>query len=120
MMNTIYNFRKNLHGTQLINSNSAGRGGVQTGSTQHVGNFWLIAPAPGDCEDIEFGGMKIVRGNRSTRRKPTPAPLCAPQVPLDETRAAAGNQRLTASAMARPYIARKDDEIVFDKRQLGY
>jgi hypothetical protein len=45
-------------------------GGVQTGSTRHVGHFWPIVPAPGDCEDGEFGGMKIGRGNRSTRRKP--------------------------------------------------
>jgi hypothetical protein len=31
-----------------------------------------IVPAPGDCEDGEFfGGMKIGKGNRSTRRKPT-------------------------------------------------
>jgi hypothetical protein len=31
---------------------------------------WLIVPAPGDCDDGEFGGMKIGRRNRSTRRKP--------------------------------------------------
>jgi hypothetical protein len=35
--------------------------------------------AEGDCGAI--GGMKIGRGNRSTRRKPTPAPLCPPQNP---------------------------------------
>jgi hypothetical protein len=35
----------------------------------------------GDCG--EFGGMKIGRGNRSTRRKPAPAPLCPPQIPHD-------------------------------------
>jgi hypothetical protein len=29
----------------------------------------------GDCGEI--GGMKIGRVNRSTRRKPAPAPLCA-------------------------------------------
>jgi hypothetical protein len=29
--------------------------------------------------------MKIGRGNRSTRRKPAPAPLCPPQIPLDQT-----------------------------------
>jgi hypothetical protein len=29
------------------------------------------------------GGMKIGRGNRSTRRKPAPAPLCPPQIPYD-------------------------------------
>jgi hypothetical protein len=59
-------------------------------------------PAPGDCEDGElFGGMKIGRGNRSTRRKPAPAPLCPPQIALDQTRArtwaaAVESQRLTA------------------------
>jgi hypothetical protein len=55
----------------------------------------------GDYYDGEFGGMKIGRGNRSTRRKPAPAPLCPPQILLDQTRArtraaAVGNQRLTA------------------------
>jgi hypothetical protein len=35
----------------------------------------------GDCGKI--GGMKIGRGNRSTRRKPAPAPLCPPQTPHD-------------------------------------
>jgi hypothetical protein len=33
----------------------------------------------GDCGAI--GGMKIGRGNRSTQRKPAPAPLCPPQDP---------------------------------------
>jgi hypothetical protein len=53
----------------------------------------------GDCGTI--GGMKIGRGNRSTRRKPVPTPLCPPQIPLDQTRdrtraSALGSQRLTA------------------------
>jgi hypothetical protein len=39
----------------------------------------------GDCGEI--GGMKIERGNLSTRRKPAPAPLCPPQIPHDQTRA---------------------------------
>jgi hypothetical protein len=39
---------------------------------------WPIVPAPGDCDGAEIGGMKIGRGNRSTRRKPAPAPLCPP------------------------------------------
>jgi hypothetical protein len=52
-----------------------------------------------DCGAI--GGIKIGRGNRSTRRKPTSAPLCPPQIPHDQTRArtraaAVGIQRLTA------------------------
>jgi hypothetical protein len=35
----------------------------------------------GDCGEI--GGMKIGRGNPSTRRKPAPAPLCPSQIPYD-------------------------------------
>jgi hypothetical protein len=39
----------------------------------------------GDCGAI--AGMQIGRGNRSTCRKPTPVPLCPPQIPHDLTRA---------------------------------
>jgi hypothetical protein len=61
----------------------------------------------GDCG--ASGGMKIGRGNRSTRRKPAPAPLCPPQIPHDQiqaqTRAAAvGSQQLIAWAMVRPFL----------------
>jgi hypothetical protein len=35
----------------------------------------------GDCGEI--GGIKIGRGNRSTRRKPAAASLCPPQIPHD-------------------------------------
>jgi hypothetical protein len=31
---------------------------AQTRSTRHVGHFWPIVPAPGDCEDGKFGGRK--------------------------------------------------------------
>jgi hypothetical protein len=60
-----------------------------------------------DCGAI--GGMRISRGNRSTRRKPAPAPLCPPQIPHKltwaRTRAAAvGRRRLTAWATVRPNI----------------
>jgi hypothetical protein len=53
----------------------------------------------GDCGAI--GGIKIGRGNRSTRRKPAPVPLFPPQIPLNHTRdrnraAAMGSQQLTA------------------------
>jgi hypothetical protein len=62
--------------------------------------------------DDEFGavnGMRIGRGNRSTPRKPTPVPLCLPQIPHDLTcartgAAAVGCWQLTAWAMARPLI----------------
>jgi hypothetical protein len=52
----------------------------------------------GDCGAT--GGMKIGRGNRSTWKKPAPAPLCPPQIPHDQTwartrAAAVGSQRLT-------------------------
>jgi hypothetical protein len=52
-------------------------------------------------------GIKISRGNRSTRRKPAPMPLRPPQITHDLTRArtlaaAVGSLRLTAWAMARP------------------
>jgi hypothetical protein len=58
---------------------------------------WPIVSATGDYDDGEFGGMKIGRRNRSTLRKPAPAPLCPLQIPLDQTRATAvGSQRLTA------------------------
>jgi hypothetical protein len=30
---------------------------------------------------LQIGGIIIVRGNRSTRRKPAPVPLCPPQTP---------------------------------------
>jgi hypothetical protein len=53
----------------------------------------------GDCGAV--GGLKIGRGNRSTRRKPAPAPLCPPEISHHQTRArtraaAVGSQRLTA------------------------
>jgi hypothetical protein len=37
----------------------------------------------GDGDYVEICGMKIGRGNRNTQRKPTPAPLCPPQIPLE-------------------------------------
>jgi hypothetical protein len=49
--------------------NSHSVGGVQSGPTRYVCHFWPIVPAPGDCEDGEFGGMKTGRRNRSTWRQ---------------------------------------------------
>jgi hypothetical protein len=76
-------------------------GGVQLGPLGTAATDWPIVPAPGDYDDGEFGGMKIGRENRSTRKKTAPAPLCPSQIPLDQTQArtraaAVGNQRLTA------------------------
>jgi hypothetical protein len=66
----------------------------------------LYQPRMMDDDYGAVGGMRIGKGNRSTRIKPTPVPLCPPQIPhdlaWDRTRAAAvGSQRLAAWAMAR-------------------
>jgi hypothetical protein len=60
-----------------------------------------------DDECGAVGGM-IVKGNRSTRRKPAPVPLCPPQISRDltwvRTRAAAvGSRWLTSWVMAWPF-----------------
>jgi hypothetical protein len=60
-------------------------GGVQMDPLGTAATEWPIVPAPGDYDDEEIGGMKISRGNRSTQRKPAPAPLCPPEIPLDQT-----------------------------------
>jgi hypothetical protein len=73
--------------------------GVQLGPLGTAATNRSIAPAPGDYDDGEIGGM-IGRRNRSTRRKPAPVSLCPPQTPhpaRTRTRiAAVGNQRLIA------------------------
>jgi hypothetical protein len=48
----------------------------------------------GDCGAI--GGMKIGKGNRSTRRKPATVPLCSPQIRSRTRAAAVGTRDLTA------------------------
>jgi hypothetical protein len=82
-----------------------GGGGVELCPLGNAGTNRLIVPAPSDY-DGEIGGMMTGRGNRSTRRKPAPVPLCPPQTPhaaRTRTRAAAvGSQKLTASSTARP------------------
>jgi hypothetical protein len=40
---------------------------VELGPLGTSATEWPIVPAPGDCDDGEFGGMKIGRGNRSAR-----------------------------------------------------
>jgi hypothetical protein len=76
-----------------------GGSGVQLGPLGTAATNMPIVPALGDYDDGETGGM-IGSGNRSTRIKPAPMPLCAPQTPhavRTRTRAAAvGSQRLTA------------------------
>jgi hypothetical protein len=43
----------------------------------------LYQPRTIDDECEAVGGMRIGKGNRSTRRKPAPVPLCPPQIPHD-------------------------------------
>jgi hypothetical protein len=50
----------------------------------------------GDCGTI--GGIKIGRGNRNTKRKPAPVPLCPPQIPNDQTRTRIPSRRGGKSA----------------------
>jgi hypothetical protein len=46
----------------------------------------LYQPRMIDDDDYgAVGGMRIGRGNRSTRRKPAPLPLCPLQIPHDLT-----------------------------------
>jgi hypothetical protein len=82
-------------------------GGVQLGPLGTAATNRPIVPAPGDYDTGEIGGM-IGGGNRSTRRKSAPVPLCPPQTPhatRTRTRAAAvGSQRLTAWTTARPKL----------------
>jgi hypothetical protein len=72
--------------------------------TGQLYQHWMIG---NECGAV--GGMRIWRGNRSTRRKPNPVPLCPPRIPHVLTRArtwdpAVGSRRLTIWAMARPWI----------------
>jgi hypothetical protein len=55
------------------------RGG--TFGTAATAGLWYQPRMIGDGNCGEIGGMKIGRGNRSTRRKPAPAPRCPPQIP---------------------------------------
>jgi hypothetical protein len=77
----------------------SGWGGVQLGPLGTEATHRPIVPAPVDYDDGDTGGM-IGRGNRSTRRKPAPVPLCPPQTShaaRTRNRAAAmRSQRLTA------------------------
>jgi hypothetical protein len=56
-------------------------GGVQVRPLGTAATNRPIETASADYDDGKIGGMMIVRGNRSTRRKPAPVPLCPPQTP---------------------------------------
>jgi hypothetical protein len=77
-------------------------GGVRLGPLVTATTSGLLyQPRMIDDECGAVGGMIIGRGNRSTRIKPAPVPLCLPQIPYDlawaRNRASAlGRRRLTA------------------------
>jgi hypothetical protein len=75
--------------------------GVKPSPLGTAATDWPIAPAHDDDDCGVIGGIRIGRGNRSTLRKPVPAPLCPTKIPHDLSQAAAmGSRRLTAWAMA--------------------
>jgi hypothetical protein len=72
-------------------------------------SYWPTVPVPGDCEDGEVGGMNCGwQGKPKYSEKTCPSAILSTTNPTCQTRArnlaaAVGSQRLTASAMARPY-----------------
>jgi hypothetical protein len=72
-------------------------GGVQLGALGKSATSLPVVPAPDDYKDGELAGMMIGRGNRSTRRKPAPVPLCPPRIPHDLTGREPGPLRWEAS-----------------------
>jgi hypothetical protein len=67
----------------------------------------LYRPRMMDVDECGAVGGLVGRGNRSTRSKPVPVPLCPPKNPTrpdpgSNRAAAVRSQRLTARATARP------------------
>jgi hypothetical protein len=94
-----YVYRSKVQANFVFNSHIGD--GVQQGPLGTSAIYWPIVPAPCDYDDREFGGMKIGKGNRSTRRKPAPSATLSTTNSTCQTRArtraaAVGSQRLTA------------------------
>jgi hypothetical protein len=76
--------------------------GVRLSPPGTAATVWLTIPDPDDDDEgKKIGGMRIGKGNRSTRRKPALVSLCPPQIPHNLTRsrtraAVVGSRRLTA------------------------
>jgi hypothetical protein len=105
-------YRPHLHHLTLAPNSSCARkvgflfsfsGWGETQSTWYVGHCWPIVPAPDDRWRLwAVGGMRIGRGNRNTRRKPAPVPLCPQQISHDLTW-----DRTRTAAVGSPRLARK-------------
>jgi hypothetical protein len=96
--NSLREMVSGVGGLKMLNSNSGGGGGgVQLGPLGTSATNSPVVPAPGDYGARAFGGIMIGRGNRSTRRKPTPVQQCPQQIPHDLTRREPGPPRWEAS-----------------------
>jgi hypothetical protein len=65
----------------------------------------LYQPWTIDDECGTVGGIRIGRGNRSSRRKPAPMPLCPPQIPHNMTWARTRAAVLGSRGLAVAYIS---------------
>jgi hypothetical protein len=70
-------FRQYLHAFFVFLIGVVGCG-VQLGPLGTTATNMPIVPTPGDYDDGEIAGMVIGKGNRSTRGKSAPVPLCPP------------------------------------------
>jgi hypothetical protein len=62
-----------------------------------------------DCGPIV--GMRIGRGNRITRKKPAPVPLCPPQIPRDLTRARTRAAAVRSRRLTKANLTPDDEEL---------
>jgi hypothetical protein len=97
---------KDAHSSALFFFFSSFGGGVGQ-STWHIGHCLAYYKQPRMIDDDNCGAIGGMRGNRSTRRKPTPMPLYPTEIPYYLNwawtwAAAVGNRRLTAWGMSRP------------------
>jgi hypothetical protein len=87
-----------------------------------IGLLYQLRTIYGECGAV--GGMRIGRGNRSTRRKPAPVTLCPPQIPHDltwaQTWAAAVESGLFLNLVSSPTVrVRSQVGFMLDKVALG-
>jgi hypothetical protein len=91
-----------------IKINSLSGGWSLTGSTRHGGHWLAYSPCPRVIMMMEnLVEWRLAGETEALGKKPAPAPLCPPQIAIDQTRdrtraSAVGTQRLPAWVMARP------------------
>jgi hypothetical protein len=65
----------------LVSLSLVSQGGVRLSPLGTSATIWPIVPVPDDDECGAVGGMRISRGNLSTRRNPATVSLCPLQIP---------------------------------------